>query len=91
MSGLIDDVVSWPQLPYVSMAHQVALGLQEMHKYGIVHCDIKKNNVLYEIVDGQIRTKITDFGVAQVMIDAEKVERRINVNVKAMSAPYASP
>lgn len=45
-----------------------------MARYGIVHCDIKKNNVLYEVDDaGQMRVYVTDFGVAQVLLEHEKV------------------
>lgn len=66
LSELIEDVKTYPLLPYANIVRQVSSALQDMHRYGIVHCDLKKNNVLYEVVDGEIKTYITDFGVAQV-------------------------
>lgn len=45
-----------------------------MARYGIVHCDIEKNNILYDVDErGDINTYITDFGVAQMLLGAEKV------------------
>lgn len=51
LSGLIEDVAAHQLLPYASITRQVASALQEMHRYGIVHCDLKRNNVLYEVDD----------------------------------------
>lgn len=92
LNGLIEETKQHPLLKYASIAQQVSSGLAEMHKIGIVHCDIKKNNVLYKFdKDEKIRTFITDFGVAQVLLAAEKVHKRVNVNIKALSVAYADP
>lgn len=74
------------------MSLQVASGLREMHRYGITHCDIKKQNVLYETVaSGKINVFITDFGVSQVKLATEKVQMRTNVKLQALSLIYAAP
>lgn len=92
LSGIIDDLVEWPVLPFVGISRQLASGLTEMHRYGIIHCDIKKNNVLYEVEEnGQLHAVITDFGVSQLSLEHEKVQTRINVRIKAMSLAYADP
>ncbi len=44
-------------------AHQIALGMAEAHDQGIVHRDLKSENILLARA-GQI--KITDFGIAQL-------------------------
>lgn len=65
LGGLIYDFVAYPLLPFADIARQVSSALHEMHKYGIVHCDLKKNNVLYEVDEnGAIMVYVTDFGVA---------------------------
>lgn len=58
-----------------------------------MHCDLKKNNVLCDADQqtGAVRTYITDFGVSQMMLGAEKVQSRVNVRLKALSVCYASP
>ena len=44
----------------LELAHQVALGLEHAHENGIVHCDLKPENVLIN----QGRYKIADLGIA---------------------------
>src|SRR5579864_4742614 len=53
----------------VIIAHDVALGLGAAHRRGIVHRDVKPQNVLVGR-DGSI--KLTDFGIAFV-VDAERL------------------
>lgn len=92
LSSLIDDLILWPVLPFVNISQQVASALAELSRYGIVHCDLKKNNVLYDFnTEGNIRVYITDFGVSQVLLGTEKVQTRVNVRIKALSVAYASP
>jgi formylglycine-generating enzyme required for sulfatase activity/serine/threonine protein kinase/Leucine-rich repeat (LRR) protein len=46
-------------------AHQVALGLQHAHEKGMVHRDIKPNNLILAIEGKKHIVKILDFGLAK--------------------------
>ena len=48
----------------ISIARQVAEGLAEAHKLGVVHRDLKPNNIMID-KDGQ--AKIMDFGIARIL------------------------
>jgi serine/threonine protein kinase len=47
----------------MEILRQVCRGLAAIHDQGILHCDLKPANLL---LDGQGRTRITDFGVARL-------------------------
>lgn len=50
----------------VDLGMQIAKGLQEAHRHGIVHRDLKTENVLITDAD---QAKIADFGIAKRMTD----------------------
>lgn len=53
-----------PLVTIVSYVKQLACGLQHAHDNGVVHCDIKPENMF---VDSQGRIMIGDFGIAVVL------------------------
>ena len=56
------------KLPYkeaVSIAIQVANGMEAAHKHHIVHRDIKPQNI---IISKEGKVKVTDFGIAKVQL-----------------------
>lgn len=60
----------------LDLGSQVAEGLGTVHEYGIVHCDIKPDNLLlYLAAGGRTRVKIIDFGVSRVLDDEERTFR----------------
>lgn len=64
---------------------QAAAGLAAAHAQGLVHRDIKPSNILLE--NGVERVKITDFGLARVIHEAQSTQS----NVVAGTPQYMSP
>ncbi|KAI8064123.1 kinase-like domain-containing protein [Thamnidium elegans] len=44
--------------------YQISSGLTYLHKNGIIHCDLKPNNILLENYDEKTRIVISDFGLS---------------------------
>jgi serine/threonine-protein kinase len=70
-----------PLLPEIAaaVACEVGLGLEHAHHQGVIHRDVKPENVLIELSSGEssaerpgIRVKLTDFGIAK-LLDAQGV------------------
>jgi serine/threonine protein kinase/Flp pilus assembly protein TadD len=80
----------------VNIARQVAEGLQEAHRIGVFHRDVKPGNIM---VNSKLRAKILDFGLA-VLVGRERVgEETVDAfltrssmqNAFSGTLPYMSP
>ncbi|HEU5347596.1 MAG TPA: Stk1 family PASTA domain-containing Ser/Thr kinase, partial [Ktedonobacterales bacterium] len=71
----------------VEIAHDVALGLGAAHRRGIVHRDVKPQNVLIND-DGLV--KLTDFGIASVYKDGD-AERLTTTGMTLGTVQYYAP
>ncbi|KAH7085286.1 hypothetical protein BKA63DRAFT_14064 [Paraphoma chrysanthemicola] len=72
------------------LCYDVAAGLKALHECGIVHGDVKAENVL--IFDHPVRgyvAKISDFGSAVIMPDGESQPRKIRL--PAYTPPWNAP
>ena len=62
LKELVDEEGPLPARDAIELALQVARGLAFAHDQGLVHRDVKPQNVL---IDGDGRAKVTDFGIAR--------------------------
>ena len=49
------------------LIHSVMLGLKALHQLGIVHCDLKPENLIFASESEVADVKITDFGLSKMM------------------------
>jgi eukaryotic-like serine/threonine-protein kinase len=71
----------------IQIAHDVALGLGAAHKLGIVHRDVKPQNIM---LNDQGLVKLTDFGIASMYKDAE-AERLTTTGMTLGTVQYYAP
>lgn len=70
----------------VRIGHQMALGLAGAHKVGLIHRDVKPDNVWLEAPTG--RVKILDFGLARAAVeDARLTQTGVFVGTPAYVSP----
>jgi serine/threonine protein kinase/Tfp pilus assembly protein PilF len=62
LKSLIRRVKQIPEGTAISIAKQVCEGLAEAHRLGVVHRDLKSNNVM---IDKEGNARIMDFGIAR--------------------------
>ena len=62
LKDLVERSGALPVATAVSLGHQIARGLAFAHEQGLVHRDVKPQNVL---LNGDGRAKVTDFGIAR--------------------------
>jgi serine/threonine-protein kinase len=93
---LADTLASQPRLPLaraVRIARGVARGLGAAHQAGVVHRDVKPENVfLVHAADGSEVVKVLDFGAAWVMGEEPLKAGRITARSGAVGTPeYMAP
>jgi serine/threonine protein kinase/WD40 repeat protein len=71
----------------------VCQAVQHAHQKGVIHRDLKPNNVLVAIQDGKPAPKIIDFGVAKAIGDQSLTERTLTTAFAQMigTPMYMSP
>jgi len=62
LSKLLSPIAPFPLVATVRIVHQVASGLAAVHRAGLVHRDIKPDNIM---VLKETTVKLSDFGVAK--------------------------
>ena len=54
------------------IAYQIGLGIEYLHKYGIVHRDLKLENIMMTDSSEGAYPKLVDFGLAKMMAPNQK-------------------
>jgi serine/threonine protein kinase len=79
----------------VSMALDIASGLEALHSCGVVHGDLKPDNILiFQISSDTFRAKISDFGFACLIEDLKSESQNSNahpVGLPGFSPPWEAP
>lgn len=72
---------------------QVASGLAHAHKLGVVHRDVKPNNIIIDTdQNGKESVKLVDFGIAKLMSESESPQQRLTRAGECFgTAMYMSP
>ncbi|GAA0538676.1 hypothetical protein GCM10010172_19940 [Paractinoplanes ferrugineus] len=70
-------------------AAQVASALAEAHELGVIHRDLKPDNVLLQVQGGGLDTRLTDFGVARILNTASMTTPDAVVGTPHYMAPEA--
>jgi len=81
-------------LPYervLKILDQVAASLAEAHANGIVHRDMKPENVFIETRDGDDHVKVLDFGIAKVVSDERQIPALTAVGQTLGTLEFMSP
>jgi serine/threonine-protein kinase len=68
---------------------QVAAALTEAHGLGVVHRDVKPDNILLQATDGRLDTRLTDFGIARVLDTAGLTTPHAVIGTPHYMAPEA--
>lgn len=62
----VNSVGTFTEAAAVQYCRQILTALAHCHKRGMVHCDLKCENILFASKDPASELKIADFGLAQV-------------------------
>jgi eukaryotic-like serine/threonine-protein kinase len=73
LKKIIRQAAPLPLDRVLTLAIQICRGIGYAHRAGLVHADVKPQNIL---VTGEDTVKVTDFGIAQALAHTQPVERQ---------------
>lgn len=84
LKALIQERAPLPPSQAVWLTRQILLGLSAVHEAGLLHRDIKPQNIL---VTADLRPTLIDFGIARRIADADPGEAGVVLGSAAYMAP----
>jgi serine/threonine-protein kinase len=72
LRSLMEDEVHLHPAEGIKLVSQVLAGLSHAHARGIIHCDIKPENILLTLQANSWTAHISDFGIARLMRENSK-------------------
>ncbi|KXN83208.1 Serine/threonine-protein kinase TAO1-A [Leucoagaricus sp. SymC.cos] len=81
---LVQYLRNFPDTPRIPLLHDVISGLQYLHKFDIVHADLKAKNVL---VSEAQRALLADFGISRVAMTVPTTTANFGVGTAHWMAP----
>lgn len=76
----------------LSVFRQVCVALQHAHENGVVHRDVKPNNILVFVEQKSPRVKLIDFGIAKLLEGGSREETNVTRFGQLVGSPrYMSP
>jgi len=89
LGQLVIDHGPMPSAMAARIVRQIVAGLEDAHAHGIIHADVKSDNILVETLrDGSLVPRLIDFGIARILND-----RVIDANAAMVSGTpeYLAP
>ena len=74
LSQLLNRIGRLPSDKAIEISRQICMGLNAIHKLGILHRDLKPANI---IIDSNGKARITDFGIAGFEADVQGAESKV--------------
>lgn len=74
------------------IASHLCLGLEAVHRAGVLHCDLKCSNIMLVGQGQELRAILMDFGIARALRAASDLQSASSGSMVALGSPaYASP
>ncbi|KAF4569553.1 hypothetical protein EYR36_009348 [Pleurotus pulmonarius] len=80
-----------PRIPRLPLVRDVAKGLAYLHKYDIIHADIKPANILAQNSSSGVRAVIADFGSAKIEGELDGFGRSNTKTLRYVAPEFAHP